>query len=85
MLGGNPDISRAHFEKALRITHGKFLMVYVYYARSYAVQTQNQALFEELLNTVMTTPIDVLPEFRLGNAIAKEKAKLLLAKKDDLF
>jgi hypothetical protein len=85
IFGGNPEKSRAHFEKALRITNGKFLMVHVYYARSYAVQTQNEALFEELLNTVASTPIDVLPEFKLGNAIAKEKAKLLLAKKDELF
>ena len=85
IFGGNPEKSRAHFEKALRITKGKFLMVHVYYARSYAVQTQNEALFEELLSTVASTPIDVLPEFKLGNAIAKEKAKLLLAKKDELF
>lgn len=85
IFGGSPEKSREHFEKALRITKGKFLMVYVYYARSYAVQTQNEALFEELLAKVALTPLDVLPEFTLGNAIAKEKAKLLLAKKDELF
>lgn len=85
MLGGDPEKSKLHFERALRISQGKFLMAYVYYARSYAVQTQNQALFEELLNKVESTPVEVLPEFKLGNAIAKEKAKLLMAKKDDLF
>ncbi len=85
MLGGDPEVSRNHFERALRINGGKFLMTYVYYARSYAVQTQNEALFEELLNKVDAASLDILPEFRLANAMAKEKAKLLRAKKSDLF
>jgi len=85
ILGGDPEISKQHFERALRISGGKFLLTYVYYARSYAVQTQNEALFEELLNKVRDTPLDVLPEFKLANAIAKEKARMLLEKKSDLF
>jgi tetratricopeptide (TPR) repeat protein len=85
MLGGDPAIARDHFEAALRINRGRFLMTYVYYARSYAVQTQNEALFEELLTKVQDTPLDILPEFRLANAIAKKKAELLLAHKNELF
>jgi hypothetical protein len=67
------------------LTGGKFLMTYVYYARSYAVQIQDEALFEELLTTVEKASLDILPEFRLANAIAKKKAQLLLSKKSDLF
>ncbi len=85
ILGGDPVISKQHFERALRVNGGKFLLTYVYYARSYAVQTQDQPLFEELLNRVDSTSVDVLPEFRLGNAIAKEKSKLWRAKEPDLF
>jgi len=85
MLGGSPERSQAHFERALRINGGKFLMTYVYYARSYGVQTQNQGLFEGLLQKVDSTSIDVLPEGRLANAVAKKKAKLLLARSSDLF
>jgi hypothetical protein len=85
MLGGNPDSSRAHFEEAIRLSGGKFLFAYLYYARSYAVQTQNEGLFEELLTKVRDTPLEVLPSFRLGNAVAKRKAETLLAKKSDLF
>jgi hypothetical protein len=85
LLGGDPAIAKDHFEAALRINHGRFLMTYVYYARSYAVQTQNEALFEELLTKVQDTPLDILPEFRLANAIAKKKAELLLARKNELF
>ena len=85
LLGGDPTIAKNHFEAALRINRGRFLMTYVYYARSYAVQTQNEALFEELLTKVQNTPLDILPEFRLANAIAKKKAELLLARKAELF
>ena len=85
LLGGDPAIAKDHFEAALRINRGRFLMTYVYYARSYAVQTQNEALFEELLTKVQNTPLDILPEFRLANAIAKKKAELLLARKAELF
>jgi hypothetical protein len=85
ILGGDPAIAKDHFEAALRINRGRFLMTYVYYARSFAVQTQNEALFEELLAKVQNTPLDILPDFRLANAIAKKKAELLLSKKNELF
>jgi len=85
ILGGDSIASRRHFESCLNINKGKFLMTYVYYARSYAVQIQNRELFESCLTTVDSTSIDVLPEGRLSNAIAKKKAKLLRDKIDQLF
>lgn len=85
MLGGDAERSRAHFERALAINGGKFLMTHVYYARSYAVQTQDEGLFEELLTAVEKAPLDVLPDYRLANAVAKEKAVRLLARKRELF
>ncbi len=85
MLGGNPELAKAHFEAALRINGGKFLMTYVYYARSFAVQTQDEELFVSLLTKVESTSIDILPEFRLANAIAKQKARLLMSRRPDLF
>lgn len=54
-------------------------------AQSYAVQVQDKSLFESSLKTVEDASIDILPEQRLVNAIAKEKAKALLAKENDLF
>ena len=85
MLGGNPEKAKAYFEKALRLSGGKFLITYDYYASAYAVPTQNEELFTELLGKVQGASIDILPEFRLANAIAKQKAAALLAKKSDLF
>lgn len=85
ILGGNPDASRKYFDECLRRTGGKFLMAYVYMAHSNAVQTQDRELFDRCLTTVDTTSLDVLPEARLSNAIAKRKAALLRAKADELF
>lgn len=85
ILGGDVDRSRMYFESALRMNGGRFLMTYVYFARSYAVQTLDEVLFEELLGRVNSASLEILPEFRLANAIAKRKAELLLSKKAELF
>ena len=79
MLGGNPERAKALFDEALVLTQEKFLITLVYYAQSYAMQTLNEDLFNELLDKVDRTPLDVLPEARLPNVVAKEKAKRLRA------
>ncbi|MBI5464252.1 MAG: hypothetical protein HY966_04785, partial [Ignavibacteriales bacterium] len=84
-LGGKPEKAKAHFEKALAATGGKFLMVYIYYAQTYCVGTLNQELFRQLLHTVDEASIDILPEARLANAVAKKKARILKSKEADLF
>lgn len=85
LLGGDVEKSRQHFDAAMQISGGKFLMTQVYCARSLAVQTMDEQLFDELLGAVNSTSLEVLPEFRLANAIAKRKAGLLAARKDELF
>ncbi len=85
MLGGNIDLARRHFESALRINGGKFLMTYVYQAKSVAVQTLDEELFDSCLRKVQEASLEILPEFRLANAIAKRKAQLLLSRRADLF
>jgi len=85
LLGGNPDKARSHFDKSLELTQRKFLMTQVLYAKTYAVQLQDQGLFKTLLTEVMNTPTDILPEQQLANAVAKLKARQLLESADDLF
>ncbi|MCX7984113.1 MAG: TRAP transporter TatT component family protein [Bacteroidetes bacterium] len=84
-LGGNPDKAKEYFEKALALNNGTFLLTHVYYAKSYAVQEQNKALFDSLLSIVETTPLDIAPNIRLPNAVAKEKAKRLRERESDFF
>ncbi len=85
MLGGNPKKAKAYFEKAQAMNQGKYLMGYVLEAKYYAVAVQNQSLFESLLKKVEELPAGELPNARLMDAVAKEKAKRLLEKENDLF
>lgn len=85
VLGGRPERAKEYFDRAAELTGGKFLLTYVYYAKTYAVQTQDQELFETLLKKVDDAPADILPEARLSNAIAKRKAKLLRERINELF
>jgi tetratricopeptide (TPR) repeat protein len=84
-LGGNPDKAKEYFEKCLTLNGGKFLMTQLYYARTYAVATQDQPLFESLLKQVEEASPDILPEARLANIVAKQKARRLLAQENELF
>jgi len=84
-LGGKPERARDFFERALAINGGKFLLTYVYYAKTYCVQTLHQEMFDSLLNKVDQASIDVLPEARFANAVAKQKSKALRARESELF
>jgi tetratricopeptide (TPR) repeat protein len=84
-LGGNPDKAKEYFEKCMTLNGGKFLLTQLYYARTYAVATLDQQLFESLLKQIEDASLDVLPEARLANVIAKQKARKLLAQESELF
>ncbi|MGR3318006.1 MAG: TRAP transporter TatT component family protein [Candidatus Anammoxibacter sp.] len=85
MFGGSPDKAEKHFDRFVQLSNGKFLLGYVLHAQYYAVQMQDAVLFRELLDKVLETPGNVLPEQRLVNEIAKDKAKRMLADIDDFF
>jgi hypothetical protein len=85
LLGGNVELSKQYFDRAVAASNGRFLMTLVFYAKTYAVQTQNEALFTELLTRVVNTPVSVLPEQRLANVVAQQRARQLLARTAELF
>ena len=85
LLGGRPDLAKENFDRAVEASGGRFLMTYVFYAKTYAVETQDERLFESLLDHVVTASPDVLPEQRLANAVAKKQAREALARKGDFF
>jgi len=78
MFGGDPAKSKDFFEKALAAYKRKFLMTQVMYAQTYAVQNQDRALFDSLLNEVIATKPDILPDQRLANELAHIRAQWLL-------
>jgi hypothetical protein len=85
VAGGNLDLSRQHFLKAIEIAQGKFLMAYVYYADYYARKAFDRDLFVSTLKKVLDTPANILPELTLMNTVARQKAEALLGKTDEYF
>lgn len=76
LLGGNPELGREHFLKNIG-RNPDFLMTKLYFARYFAVQVQDRALFDSLLNEIEAFDIESAPEIRLFNALAKQKAATL--------
>ena len=85
MLGGDPERSLQHFDRALELSERKDLMVLVQMARYYARQIFDRQLYEELLLEVLHRPVDEVPELTLQNAAAQRQARLLLDEIDDYF
>ncbi len=85
LLGGNMEKAADHFDRCFEFSREKFLMPYVYYAEYYLTRQFDEEGFKEMLNKVIQTPVDILPGQQLTNAIAKKKAKMLLARIEDLF
>ncbi len=85
MLGGDPEMAKKHFEKALELTKRRFLLVQVMYAMTAAVQTQDRALFDKLLKEVEEAELSIYPEQKLANVAAKRRARRLKEKADELF
>ncbi len=79
MLGGRPDLSASHFDKALTISKRRFLLTHTTYAATLARMTMDRDLHDRLLMEVLAFPLDSAPEFGLSNRIAVNRAKRLLA------
>jgi hypothetical protein len=85
VAGGNLDLSKQHFLKAIEIGQGKFLMAHVFYADYYARKAFDRELFVSTLKKVLDTPADIVPELTLMNTVARHKAQDLLGKTDEYF
>ncbi|MFO0693643.1 MAG: TRAP transporter TatT component family protein [Polyangiales bacterium] len=83
-VGGHPERGREFFERALTKTNRHVFIVQFFYARSYAVQTQNRELYEQLLREVIDGEASD-PDARLLNAIAKRRAARWMARGSQLF
>ena len=83
-MGGRPELGREYFERAIAASNGRYLMVKVMFARSYARLLFDRELHDELLNEVLSAPVQE-PGLTLVNAIAQEQARVLLADADEFF
>ncbi len=83
--GGDPEKARHHFERALALTKGRFLMARLFFARYYAVRVQDRALWDEQMRAIQEADLDAWPEERLANTLAKEQAAFYQAHVDEFF
>jgi hypothetical protein len=84
-LGGRPADAKKEFEIAIQATGGKNLMYLVIEAQIVAVALQDRKPYQSLLTKVIEAPIDINPDERLLNQLAKRRAVRYLAQIDQLF
>jgi predicted metal-binding protein len=82
--GGKPEVGRAHFQRALELSGGKNLMIYVLYAKYYARVVFDRALHDRLLTEALARDPEV-PGYVLMNTAAQKEARALLDSADDYF
>ncbi|MBE0582674.1 MAG: hypothetical protein IH612_02805 [Desulfofustis sp.] len=79
LVGGDPERSRSHFQRALELSDRSLLPIQAAYAQTYARMTFDRALHDALLEEVLAFPLETAPENTLINQIAKRRARALLA------
>jgi len=83
-MGGKPEQGRIHFERAIELANGRYLMTKVVYAEQYARLVFDRDLHDRLLQEVLAAD-PVVPGMTLVNKIAQQQATLLLQESDDYF
>jgi hypothetical protein len=84
-LGGKPEEGLKHFERAIELTGGKYLMPMVLMARNYGIGTNNRKFFHDTLVKVLQTDPAIWPDQRLANELAHIRARRYLSYEKELF
>ncbi len=84
-VGGSMERAREHFKKALAFGGDKRAILYVTYAQSICVPTQDKAGFQEALAKALAIDVSQPSDRRLGNIIAQKRARWQLGRTDELF
>ena len=80
-----PDVVRAHYERALELSSGTRAGLYVAYAETVSIPSQNRGEFLELMNKALAVDVEAEPNHRLVNTISKRRARWLLRRTDELI
>lgn len=79
-VGGDPARGKKHYDRALELTGGRFLLGKVHYAMNYATNVQDPALYIRLLEEVLDSDPDEIDddENRLTNQASRDLARQLM-------
>lgn len=85
LLGGSAERARAHYARAIELCRGERASPHVTFARSVLVGAQDRRGFQDALERALAVNLEAAPADRLSNRLAQRRARLLLARVDELF
>jgi predicted anti-sigma-YlaC factor YlaD len=83
--GGSNGRAREHYGRALAVSGGLRASTHLALAEAVAVSEQNLTEFRALLEAALAVDPDRVPQLRLANTIARERAQWLKGRIPDLF
>lgn len=83
--GGSIECAREHYQRALELGKAKRPSIWLSWAESVSITTQNRAEFLELIDKALAFDIQSYPNNRLLNLLAQQRAQWLKETVDELF
>lgn len=80
-----PEVAKKHYYRAMKLSSGNRASLYVSYAESVSVVNQNREEFLEMLGKAEGVDVNRVPNQRLANILAQERAVWLKDRVDELF
>lgn len=84
-FGGDPDVVRHHYRRALALSGGTRASVHLALAETVVLQEQDLPEFRRLIAAARAVDPDAVPELRLVNTMAIRRAEWLETRIPDLF
>jgi hypothetical protein len=82
---GDSAKAMKHYSRALEAAGGKKTSIFLTYVEAFAIPGHDEATFDAIIQKILIFDIDKVPDYRLVNAITKQKAEILLSQKKELF
>tara|TARA_Y100000814_G_scaffold123372_1_gene88538 strand:- start:2276 stop:3187 length:912 start_codon:yes stop_codon:yes gene_type:complete len=79
------EVAKEHFDRAMDLSGGSRASLYVSYAESISIPNQNKEEFFNLLDQALAVDVNEIPNQRLANILAQERANWLKSRVDELF
>ena len=84
-LGGGMEKADVAYRKALELSGGQRPSVYILYAQSFCIPTQDSVGFDEALENALAIDPEMQPNNKLTITLSQEKARWLQNMKSDYF
>jgi predicted anti-sigma-YlaC factor YlaD len=81
----NFELIEKHYQRAVELAKGARASAYVSYAESVSVPRQDRAGFRAAMEKALAIDADKVPEFRVANLAAQQRAEWLLGRIDELI